>query len=69
LSGSPAVCTTCPADGTLICLSLIQGQIHLGLEVCCETCEAELEVVNLALVEVDWMSDEPEEEREFLARW
>jgi hypothetical protein len=47
----------------------VQGVLELGLQIYCQNCEAELEVVNLAPVEVDWASQEREGEREFLARW
>lgn len=63
---SETAIVTCPDCGEKI---VLKGLIHLGLEVYCENCEAELAVVNLAPVEVNGVSSEPEDEQEFLARW
>jgi lysine biosynthesis protein LysW len=61
-----AAIVTCPDCGEKIVLT---GLIQIGLGVRCENCEAELQVVNLAPVEVDAISQEPEDEHEFLTRW
>ena len=57
---------TCPDCGEKL---VLQGSLQIGVRIYCQNCEAELEVVNLAPVEVDGVSQELEDEREFLARW
>jgi lysine biosynthesis protein LysW len=57
---------TCPDCGERI---LLRGVLHLGLLLSCPKCELQLEVVNMAPVEVDWAPQEPGDEQEFLARW
>ena len=57
---------TCPDCGEKL---VLQGGLWIGIKVWCQNCEAELEVVNLAPVEVDGVSPEPEDKKEFLARW
>jgi hypothetical protein len=47
----------------------LQGSLQIGVRIYCQNCEAELEVVNLAPVEVDWVSRESKDGNEFLARW
>jgi hypothetical protein len=57
---------TCPDCGDKIVLT---GLIHIGLGVGCKNCKAELKVVNMTPVEVDWVSQGPKNDKEFLARW
>jgi lysine biosynthesis protein LysW len=47
----------------------VKGLIQIGRGVRCENCEAELEVVNLAPVQVDWASQEAKDNEGFLVRW
>jgi lysine biosynthesis protein LysW len=63
---SETAIVTCPDCGEQI---VLRGFIHLGLKVRCENCDAELQVVNMTPVEVDGISQEPEDEGVFLARW
>lgn len=49
---------TCPDCGEKIS---VQGKIHLGKEVICPNCEAELEVVETVPVELDWACDEDDD--------
>ena len=57
---------TCPDCGAKI---VVKGLIQIGRGVRCENCEAELEVVNLAPVQVDWASQEAKDNEGFLVRW
>jgi hypothetical protein len=49
--------------------TVLKDTIHIGLEVCCQNCEAELTVVKLTPVELDGTIHVSVEERAFLARW
>jgi hypothetical protein len=57
---------TCPDCGEKL---VLQGVLQIGATMWCRNCETELEVVNLVPVEVDGVSLEPDDEKEFLARW
>jgi lysine biosynthesis protein LysW len=57
---------TCPDCGEKL---VLQGILEVGVRIWCQNCEAELEVVNLAPVEVNGVSQEPKGNREFLVRW
>jgi len=63
---TPTAIVTCPDCGEKI---ILKGIIHVGLGVPCPNCEAELEVVQMMPVELDWVQHKPEDEQEILARW
>jgi lysine biosynthesis protein LysW len=63
---SQTAIVTCPDCGEKL---VLQGCLLIGVQVWCQNCEAELEVVNLAPVEVDGVPQSPEDEKEFLVRW
>ncbi|MGC8837753.1 MAG: hypothetical protein ACP5UM_04980 [Anaerolineae bacterium] len=43
----------------------LRGKVALGMRVTCPSCGAELEVVSLKPLELDWVYDYEEEEEEF----
>ena len=57
---------TCPDCGEKMTL---KGVIGVGLAVRCPNCKAELEVVKMARVELDWACKKHGDTQEFLVRW
>ena len=55
MSVSRAVKATCPDCGEQVTLT---GNIRLGQEVVCPHCDAELEVVEMDPLELDWAYDD-----------
>ena len=57
---------TCPDCGEEMTL---KDAIRIHLSVRCSNCDAELKVLRMAPIELDWVLYEPKDEREFLVRW